>query len=189
MTRRRGELSEEDRHLWSQVAATVAPLPRRAPAADPPRRDVAAGPAPSSAPPPCRAVLRPAPPPGPAWEADLAPDALPSGLAGLDGARARRLLRGELAPDARIDLHGLGQETAHRALLDAVARSQARGDRVLLVITGKGAPGRESVLRRLAPRWLAEPGSRRLIAALAPAHRRHGGEGAFYVYLRRRRPE
>jgi len=111
---------------------------------------------------------------------------------GLDRRQALRLKRGQLAIEARLDLHGMTQAEAHRALAGFVAKSHAAGKRVLLVITGKGTPpGAEGppsgVLRRNVPRWLAEPALRPLVLATAAALRRDGGDGALYLLLRRSR--
>ena len=70
-------------------------------------------------------------------------------------------------------------------MTDYVRRAHAEGRRTVLVITGKGALG-DGVLRRRAPEWLSEPPLRTLVAGLSEAHRRHGGEGAIYVALKRR---
>ena len=109
----------------------------------------------------------------------------------------RKIARGVTGFDARIDLHGMTQSQAHGALLAFLRSCQARGCRVALVITGKGrtdesgqaftmhsGPG---VLRRSIRGWLEQPEFRSLAAAYAPAHRRHGGEGALYVQIRRQR--
>jgi DNA-nicking Smr family endonuclease len=111
---------------------------------------------------------------------------------GLARRQALRLRRGQLAIEARLDLHGLTQAEAHRALAGFVARSHAAGKRVLLVVTGKGTrPGADGspsgVLRRNVPRWLAEPALRPLVLATAPALSRDGGDGALYLLLRRSR--
>jgi DNA-nicking Smr family endonuclease len=111
-------------------------------------------------------------------------------VSGLDRRQALRLRRGQLAIEARLDLHGMTQVEAHRALAGFVARSHAAGKRVLLVVTGKGTrqgdDGSPSgVLRRTVPRWLAEPALRPLVLATASAVRRDGGDGALYLLLRR----
>jgi DNA-nicking Smr family endonuclease len=96
-----------------------------------------------------------------------------------------RLARGREALAARIDLHGLTHDGARAALTRFVERSVADGWRAVLVITGKGVSG-DGVLRRRVPDWLAEPPLRQHIAGVSEAHRRHGGEGALYVALKRR---
>lgn len=111
-----------------------------------------------------------------------------------DRSAEKRVRRGRVEIEARIDLHGMTQARA-RALLGRFLHSaKARGLSTVLVITGKGVtlPWRErgedeappGVLRRKLPEWLAEPELRHLVSGYAPAHRRHGGEGAFYVTMR-----
>ncbi|MDE2463800.1 MAG: Smr/MutS family protein [Alphaproteobacteria bacterium] len=115
---------------------------------------------------------------------------------GVDGRTRARLKRGDLEPEARLDLHGLGEAAAHRALSAFLRQVSSRGMRLVLIVTGKGlketadpAPElldrRRGVLRQLTPRWLKEPELARYIAEVQPAHRRHGGGGALYVYLRK----
>jgi DNA-nicking Smr family endonuclease len=107
-------------------------------------------------------------------------------LAGIDRANAERLKRGRHDIEARLDLHGLTQSEAHRALARFVASSQAAGRRCVLVITGRGRLG-SGVLRSEVPRWLDEPGLRGHLLGIAPAQPQHGGAGALYLLLRRRR--
>jgi DNA-nicking Smr family endonuclease len=102
----------------------------------------------------------------------------------LDRRSAQRLKRGQTAIEARLDLHGMTQAEAHRALLAFIARARGDGLRAVLVITGKGGEG---VLRASVPRWLAEPRVRAMILAIEEAQPRHGGAGAKYVLLRKKR--
>ena len=114
---------------------------------------------------------------------------------GVDGHTGERLRRGEITPDSKLDLHGLTESAAHRALWSFLQAAHKRGDRLVLVVTGKGAPASDEpfvlerrsrgVLKAMVPRWLGEPQFSRLIAELRGAHRRHGGDGALYVYLRK----
>jgi len=114
------------------------------------------------------------------------PAPVPGG--GLDKRRARRLRRGELPIDGRLDLHGMTQDAAHRALRAFLLRAQASGERCVLVITGKGRTGAgPGVLRTMLPRWLRETPLAGAVLAWQPAQPRHGGEGAAYVLLRRKR--
>lgn len=114
---------------------------------------------------------------------------------GVNGHTAERLRRGTIAPDAKLDLHGLTESTAHRALGSFLQAAHRRGDRLVLIVTGKGAtddalglePRSRGVLKTMVPRWLGEPQFARLIADMRSAHRRHGGDGALYVYLRKSR--
>jgi DNA-nicking Smr family endonuclease len=113
---------------------------------------------------------------------------------GLDGATRAKLKRGEKAPQARLDLHGMTQAAAHRALLSFIQNAHKNGVRLALVVTGQGNPDREAagwaknphgVLKQMVPRWLNEGDLAALITGTAPAHVRHGGGGALYVYLRK----
>lgn len=125
----------------------------------------------------------------------------PPPLAAFDRRTAQRLSRGQMEPDARIDLHGHGVEVARMQLYHFVESQRRQGNRLLLVITGKGAspfarhtlhgtgffhsPEREGRLRREVPAWLHENIFREHVSGFQPAHPRHGGGGAFYVRLRR----
>lgn len=180
---RRRTLDEKERALWDQVTRSVTPLrPQPVAEALPPEP---APPAPVA--PPARAAsLRPPPAPAPA---------VPP-LAALEPKARRRLARGA-AVDARLDLHGLTQAAAHRRLRQFLKDAQASGLSVVLVITGKGergaamadlglAEGARGVLKRAVPLWLAEPDLRGVVVGFEEAGRRHGGEGALYVRIRRR---
>jgi DNA-nicking Smr family endonuclease len=118
---------------------------------------------------------------------------------GLDGRTAERLRRGLLEPRAKLDLHGCTKDVAHRALLAFLRNAQTRGHRLVLVVTGRGVPkddeaafsfddsrGPRGVLKAAVPRWLNEPEFANIIAGTSAAHRRHGGDGALYIYLRRK---
>jgi DNA-nicking Smr family endonuclease len=105
--------------------------------------------------------------------------------AALDAALHRKLTRGRDAIAARIDLHGMTQDAARAALVAFVRRAMDNGWRAVLVITGKGVGG-DGVLKRRVPDWLAEPPLRDHVAGVSEAHRRHGGEGALYVALKRK---
>lgn len=121
---------------------------------------------------------------------------------GMDGATAERLKRGKVEPDATLDLHGMTQAQAHGRLVSFVRRAHEHGFRCILVVTGKGAPraardepaafvmperSNAGVLRVMVPRWLEEDALRSLVVGVQGAHQRHGGAGAIYVYLRRKR--
>lgn len=174
-------LAPDEQALWGKVAASVVPLGRRARAPGAPRTHASADPEPAPSAP---APARPRPP----------------GDDGLDGSWAKRLRSGTLRPDGAIDLHGMTRDAARAALHESLVRLAAAGARVLLVVTGKGgapgpapadlmAPGRapRGAIRAELPRWLAEPHVAPLILSVKPAHPRHGGGGAAYVILRRRR--
>ncbi|HEY3797908.1 MAG TPA: Smr/MutS family protein [Caulobacteraceae bacterium] len=106
---------------------------------------------------------------------------------GLEAGLHRRVVRGREHLAARIDLHGLSHDAARSALTGFVERAARDGWRAVLVITGKGAQG-DGVLRRRVPDWLAEPPIRAHVAGVSEAHRKHGGEGALYVALKRPPP-
>jgi DNA-nicking Smr family endonuclease len=109
-------------------------------------------------------------------------------FADIDRANAERLKRGLHKIEARLDLHGMTQAEAHRALAVFIAASRAAGQRCVLVITGRGlGPDGAGVLRSSVPRWLELPELRQQVLAIAPAQPRHGGAGAIYLLLRRSR--
>jgi DNA-nicking Smr family endonuclease len=166
MANRRDEGRRDDADLWRDAVRGVDPLPRRQLAA-PPGGGVTAA---ENSVPPRRGG------------ASSAPDR----LAGVDRATSKWLKRGFCPIEARLDLHGLTQTEAHRALEEFVRAAGAAGRRSLLVITGRGT-ARPGVLRGSVPRWLDEGQLRRQILAVAAARPRHGGAGALYVLLRRRR--
>ncbi len=101
---------------------------------------------------------------------------------GLDRQSARRLKRGDMAVEGRLDLHGMTQDRAHAALARFVANADVAGKRLLIVITGKSG-----VLHRAVPLWLAEGENRARVLSIARAQAQHGGDGALYVMMRRRR--
>lgn len=101
------------------------------------------------------------------------------------------LKRGREPIHAVLDLHGLRQDTAHARLIGFLRAAQANGGRTVLVITGKGAAGEamtgaeRGVLKRMTPHWLRLPELRPVVLGFDEADLRHGGQGAFYVRLRR----
>jgi DNA-nicking Smr family endonuclease len=181
--RRRRDLSEEERALWESIARLTKPLRKKHRTAKPetaapdgPAR-VAATPAalPKSLPP--AGLPRPTKP------------AVPP-LAPLGRRERSQLSRGRKEIEARLDLHGMTQTRAHRALAGFLQRAHLDGLTFVLVITGKGKIGAESdrgVLRRQVPQWLSQPEFRALVVGFEEAHIGHGGEGALYVRIRRSR--
>jgi DNA-nicking Smr family endonuclease len=184
--RRKRALSEEERVLWESVAKQVKPLRKK------PRTP--------------KALTTPAEEPLVAVKAKGLPKSLPASrpsksatpdrppvppLAPLGRRERSQLSRGRKEIDARLDLHGMTQSRAHRALLSFLQRANAEGLTFVLVITGKGRMvGPESergVLRRQVPEWLSLPEFRMLVVGFEEAHIGHGGEGALYVRVRRAR--
>ncbi len=98
----------------------------------------------------------------------------------------RKISKGRLPLEARIDLHGLVQSEAHAMLHSFLVRAHERGMRHVLVITGKGSSlGSDGALKRAVPLWFSKPEFRFLISGYEMAARNHGGEGALYVRLKR----
>lgn len=195
MTRRK--LSDAERELWSRVASTATPFhpsrplpltPETAPKT-PPKKPVAPHPNVTD-------FRIGSQAPGYAFRHDLAPS-LAERMAHqplrMDHKTHRQMTRGKVEPEARIDLHGMTLAQAHGALTAFVMANHGRGRRLLLVITGKGKPGpddgpipqRQGVLRHQVPVWLTQPPMGAVVLNITPAHLRHGGSGAYYVYLRR----
>lgn len=187
------QISEEDRALWRKVTRDAKPLEKPKPAAE------AAAPSPKpKAAAPAKAALpsKPAtsrPPPAGRPRTPEAPPLESGRAAGLDRRNLERLRRGKLPIEATLDLHGDRQAEAHQRLDRFLAAAQAAGKRCVLVITGKGNLGRPGngrgtgVIRSNLPRWLNEPPNRDRVLAFAQAQAAHGGAGAFYVLLKRKR--
>jgi DNA-nicking Smr family endonuclease len=173
-------LTDEEIALWTEVARSVA------------RRRGATLPAPLN---PVRPARPPALPPKAATEPPAARPAKPSAppLAPIERRLKRELSRGRATIDAALDLHGLTQAEAHQALRGFLRHSQARGARLVIIVTGKGGasdefsgwPNERGVLKRLTPQWLREPDLRSVVLGFEEAGRAHGGSGALYVRLRR----
>ncbi len=127
-------------------------------------------------------------------------------LSSLDRKTAQKVRRGRIEVDATVDLHGKTQDKAHRRLTNFVSTAWDRGYKVILVITGKGYTAEDTsaiwardraedpftgrgggVLRTQVPLWLEEPPLRHMVHSIQTAHQTHGGSGAYYVFLRRRR--
>jgi DNA-nicking Smr family endonuclease len=181
--RRKRGLSEEERVLWESVAKQTKPLRKRPRAAKP--QDVASAVETPAA--------KPAAPPKSLSSAKIPPTPkpdLPPPLAPLGRRERSQLSRGRKEIEARLDLHGMTQTRAHRALSGFLQRAHHEGLTFVLVITGKGRMGAESergVLRRQVPQWLSLPEFRALVVGFEEAHIGHGGEGALYVRIRRSR--
>jgi DNA-nicking Smr family endonuclease len=197
--RRTRHLSPEERELWTRIAASARALrPERPVPPDlPPHPKAAPKAAPYRAPEFApftlgeRALPRTA-----SHDFSSAPhDRLKAEPLRMDHKTYGRMARGKLSPEARLDLHGMTLSEAHAELIHFVLTSQAEGLRLLLVITGKGkakdtqgpAPDRIGALRHQVPHWLMLPPIGSHVLQVAPASLRHGGLGAYYVYLKRNR--
>ncbi len=195
MRRRPRKLSPEDRALWQAYSGGIQrlqqPVPRRPEPPGPITRLLKQRAAPPASPlPTIHQSL-------PKTSVTLTPDPMAQAAGGavrMDAKTHGRLKRGKLQPEARIDLHGMTADRAHGALRGFILDAAARGHRLVLVITGKGrsddphmAPARRGVLRNAVPQWLAQAPLGGLILQITPAHDRHGGGGAYYVYLKRKR--
>jgi len=176
--KKKTETPEEDLNLWRTVTQTVEPLKDR----DLPLDKFDAAP-PAKQPPPS---LRPRHTP------PLAPKPLPEltheDQPGLDKATAKRMRRGQVRLEGRLDLHGQTQAEAHRALDAFLDAAYMSGKREVLVITGKGtrADGSIGVLREQVPRWLSSYPNRAKVVAFSYASAKDGGEGALYVRMKKR---
>jgi len=169
----------EDLRLWSVIASTVRPLRPSLPL-------VGSESGASTKPSPAKSKLPPKHShPTVTPQRSALPMKTNKAPADVEAGLHRRLSRDRELVAARIDLHGMTQDAARAALTRFIARSTEEGWRAVLVITGKGVSG-DGVLRRRAPEWLAEPPIRAHVAGVSEAHRRHGGEGALYVALKRR---
>ena len=160
-------VKSEERALWRETMRGVKPLRPESPeeiVARPPKRESKSRRVPAS--------TKPA----------ASPPRAAKSIDALDRRTAARLKRGTLPIEARLDLHGMTQTEAHAALTRFIARAQKLGSRAVLVITGKSG-----VLHGTVPRWLDEGENRERILAIRRAHVQHGGEGALYLMLRRKR--
>ena len=203
-------LTPEEAQLWARVMASVQPMrtvavriPERAPPLPPPPQPmigpngkiIPAPPAPmGKVKPLVRTVVTPFASRSGAKPAAVArPVAKPITANTLDGGWDKRLTRGVVSPDSSIDLHGHTLASAHALLDVGLGRAIARGDRVLLLVTGKPPrpeserPHARGAIRSAVADWLAGSRHADSIAAVRGAHPRHGGQGALYIVLRRGR--
>lgn len=194
MSRRR-TLHPEEQALWQAVARTAKPM-----------HPVSAGRPVDTAPPIPVTIAQPAPrlPKFTLGEKarktiihNLAPslsDSLEQAPILMDAKAHARMTRGKLQPEARIDLHGMTLAEAHPELIRFILNTHAAGCRLVLVITGKGKqkpdygpiPQRMGVLRHQVPLWLRQIPLGPCVLQISESHLKHGGAGAYYVYLRRK---
>lgn len=184
--RRKRGLSEEERTLWESVAKQIKPLRKK-----PRLSKVQTPPAVEHSPMLVKNADGPRLPPSFRQAKVITPNVPPPAppLSPLGRRERSQLSRGRKEIDARLDLHGMTQTRAHRALLSFMQRVSDDGLTFVLVITGKGRtvePGSErGVLRRQVPEWLSLPEFRALVVGFEEAHIGHGGGGALYVRVRR----
>lgn len=181
-------LSAAEAALWARVASTVNPLHPVQPVG---AAQLAIAPLPPAL--PLRKPKGRVPPALPAPPAKAAPPR-PLDRHGLDGSWERKLAKAQISPDLTLDLHGHSLDAAHARLDAGLMQAVAMGARLLLVITGKPRPvaaadrsERRGAIRAKLLDWLAAGPHASRIAAVRPAHQRHGGSGALYVILRRPR--
>ncbi len=191
--KRPGHFSKEDLDLWRKVTETIDPLPQHA-------AKIRTQQQPTSNGEPQPAISKSVRPEtrqrnlknGTAIKQAIKPPVTPP-LAPIDRKTVQKMVKGRIDIDGRIDLHGMTQKQAYDRLSAYLREAQARGHRLVLVITGKGdglsphlSGAERGVLRRVVPEWLALPAFRYLIIGFEQAHHTHGGAGAFYVRIRRR---
>jgi DNA-nicking Smr family endonuclease len=194
-------LSGEDHELWQHTARSLAPL-KKVKIHVPTAADLPLG-EPAPAPPrpekPHKGAAHIHSAKGHAEKPAAVVKAPPVAIGAFDPRNTKKLRRGKIDIDARIDLHGMRQSEAHSALRRFLHAAHADGKRWVLVITGKGAGAGarrdedgtvfgeplRGVLKRNVPMWLHEPDLRPLIVSFTEASAEHGGSGALYVHLRR----
>ena len=195
MSRKPRGLHPDERELWQRVAEQSVPIhPERA-------QPMKQGAEPVKTPTPRyhiqqfhvgQTARKPVP------NNDLSPhitDHLMNSHVQMDRKAFGKMKRGKMSVDGKIDLHGMTLAQAHPALTSFILGAHAKGKRLVLVVTGKGkkdsgtspVPERRGVLRQQTPHWLLSPPLGTIVMQVTPAHLKHGGEGAYYVYLRRGR--
>ena len=185
MVKRGRKADLPDFHLWTDVTRTVSPLPRRPRVLESVDGEAPAVPSP-----------KPSPRKFPSFPSYQAPSqrAEADPRPRIEPKMRRKLMRGRIEIDATLDLHGMRQNEARSALNRFLSSRWSRGDRTILVITGKGLKKLDSegtqiiergVLRSMLPIWLSEPSLAPIVAGWDYSAQMHGGEGAFYVRLRR----
>ncbi len=187
--RRKGRpLHPEEHKLWGQVTRSVTP--RHGPVHQPTEEELTHNRFPP---------LKPATPAKRAFGAPATKPQRPAGppQSSLDGSTERKLKRGRAQIDAKLDLHGMRQAEAHDALVRFILNAQVHGHRCVLVITGKGTRGESQnnpyetpgpgILKSRLGQWLAQDPLRGIAYGLREAHPRHGGSGAHYVFIRKKK--
>ena len=196
MSRRKPRhLSAEERALWEKVAERTTPLEKPSFGLTPPKTPLKI-PAKQGKP-----AKQPKPPiqpfqvgSKPRGTTPLAQITAPDPIR-MDRKAYTTMNRGKLKPEGRLDLHGMTMAEAHPELVHFILNAQSAGKRLVLVITGKGRtpkddgpiPVRKGILRHQLPQWLSQAPLSQAVLQVSEAHLKHGGSGAYYVYLRRRR--
>ncbi len=175
----------EDEALWRSAMQDVRPIKKEEPSSSE-EPEAPAGPADREA------DVPPATPTQPPDESKAPPPA-----AGIDRRTEEKLRQGRFRIEGTLDLHGHSKIQAHDELARFIEAGYEAGRRCLLVITGKGGGVRQDaehffepetgVLKRQVPQWLNEPPLAAKVIAFTPAQPKHGGDGALYVYLRRKK--
>jgi DNA-nicking Smr family endonuclease len=183
--KRRARLSDEELALWAHVAQSVKPLPgRRMPHYENPAAHAVVAAAPQEV-----MTMEAVASGRPSIKSPLPKVSAPKPLATMERRLRQRVTRGQAPIHGIIDLHGMRQEEAHRALLSFIQRKHHEGASVVMVITGKGSMSSDGsergILKRMVPHWLSDPGLRRCVIGYEDAAHHHGGTGALYVRIRR----
>lgn len=160
--------TDDEHSLWRQVTQEVAPLKKREKNVPPTKQT----------PPAERPRTR---------HKFVAEDMKLPPEEGIDRKQQRRLRRGDHEIDATLDLHGLTQDRAYDVLVRFLEGAMERGNRIVLVVTGKGKGDAPGVLRAALPQWITKTELSRVVMRIAPALPQHGGNGAYYVFLRKRK--
>jgi DNA-nicking Smr family endonuclease len=196
VTDKRRKPDPDDLALWQAATREAKPIKRRPglrkiatdaakPASAATSKGAAASaPAKPAKPAPKRAAARPA---APAPKKSDPPPLERGQSPGVDRRQADRLKRGRTPIDARLDLHGMTQEAAHRRLTAFIENAVASDKRAIVVVTGKGLKEGSGIIRAQVPRWLNEPRLRPHILTYEYARPKDGGMGALYILLRKRR--
>lgn len=196
MSRKPRGLRPDEEALWQQIARTATPLsdrPKPRPFSKPAKQNKAVPAERATAPFHIGSKTSTAP-----AQHDFAPSVTQRVSAGplrMDKKAFSRLKRGKASPEGRIDLHGMTAAAAQIALTAYLLRAYADGKRLILVITGKGRRSQDhgpiptpiGILRHQLPDWVSQPPLNQIVLQITQAHQRHGGSGAFYVYLTRNR--
>lgn len=178
------KLSEDDRILWGKVARSTRALPGRMQAIEEFEASLLAREEKSEEKKP--AIKPSVTPDGPAEK----PKKAVAHHHPLERPVKKKLAKGRLQLEARIDLHGMFQSEAHALLHSFIIRAYERGLRHVLVITGKGSSmGSDGALKRAVPMWFSKPEFRHLISSYETSAQNHGGDGALYVRLAKSQKE